>query len=82
MKQIIKPVVQECIECSKKVTSHHVLCDNCWGKRAKKDFNLRCNKLVIEQIIKKRQRDGRIINQKLLTKLKEIKDEIKKTKHK
>lgn len=78
MKQIIKPLVSNCVKCKAKVTSHHKMCDNCWGKRAKKDFRLKCNKMVIEEIIKHKQKQGRIIPQRLLTKLKEIKDEIKK----
>ena len=34
MKKKIIPIRNKC-ECGCKVTSHHFLCDKCWGERAK-----------------------------------------------
>lgn len=47
--KIIKPIVSICKACKKsKVTSHHILCDGCWSKKAKQKDILKKKKLLSE----------------------------------
>lgn len=41
----IIPLVEECIKCGKKVTSHHYLCNSCVSKRDKKRYFDKLKKL-------------------------------------
>ncbi len=53
----IKPLTKKCQDCNKeKVRSHHWLCDDCWGKRAKAKSQKEKKKLI-EPLIR-RLRNG------------------------
>ena len=73
MKRKIIPLRKNC-DCGNEVKNHHFLCDKCWGKRKKKDFEEDKNKrLNEEREIRKREREGRKIRRDIDFAFKEIK---------
>ena len=45
-RKYIKVVKAKCVKCGKKVTDHHILCNSCWGKRAKKKHQQEKKKIL------------------------------------
>lgn len=49
--KLIIPRRNRC-DCGKVVKNHHWLCDKCWGKKAKREYNKKLKKLCKPRKIK------------------------------
>lgn len=57
MKTKIKPLRKKC-DCGRKVKNHHLLCDSCWGKKAKEKHKKKKLKLLRDDLKNKNKYYG------------------------
>lgn len=48
--EVITPLKKRCVNCGKRVTNHHFLCDKCWGRKAKRKYWIERRRLCKKKI--------------------------------